>query len=101
MIADPRNPTVIEARNANSEYIVYYAQEKAKERWNLERVSDGAVLASGCLESMLALLPLYPNSRRATWAEDMYRYTPFYLTKEANDFDIKLMEIFNTDTYKL
>lgn len=82
---DPRNPDVIQAREANSEYIVYYAQERGRKRWNFERVSDKAILASGSLEAMLALLNLYPNSRRATWAEDTLRYIPYFMTQEAVD----------------
>lgn len=84
-VMDPRNPDVIQAREANSEYIVYYAQERGLKRWNFERVSDKAIIASGCLEAMLALLNLYPNSRRATWAEDTLRYVPYFMRQEAAD----------------
>lgn len=94
--SDPiRNPSVLDARAANSEYIVYYAQEYRRERWNLERVSDGAIVASGSLQSMLALLNLYPNSRRASWAEDMSRYKPFFLSQEAVDIQKRIEYVFD------
>lgn len=92
---DPRNPTVIEAREANSEYIVYYSQERGLHRWNFERVCDKAIIASGSLQSMLALLPLYLNSRRATWAEDTLRYTPYFLRQEAADDQKRIDDAFN------
>jgi hypothetical protein len=76
---DPRNPNVIEARKANSEYIIYYAQMPYHERWNFERVTDNEIIASGTLDAMLSLLTLYPNSRRASWAEDMQRYKPMII----------------------
>lgn len=94
-VMDPRNPDVIQAREANSEYIVYYAQERGRKRWNLERVSDKAILASGSLEAMLALLNLYPNSRRATWAEDTLRYIPYFMTQEAVDSQKRIEEAFD------
>lgn len=72
---DPKNPSVLEARDAGSAYIVYYSQTESAV-WHFERVSDGAILHRGTLEEMLALLPQYPNSRRATWAEDMLRWKP-------------------------
>lgn len=77
---DPRNPSVPEARDANSDYIVYYSQTPGQSLWHMERVSDKAIMAEGSLEEMLDLLPQYPNSRRATWAEDMLRYTPLIFT---------------------
>lgn len=80
---DPRNPNVLQARELNSEYIVYYVGNNAG-RWQLERVFDGKIFGEGSLEAMLALLNLYPNSRRATWAEDMLRYKPFFLSYEIN-----------------
>lgn len=85
---DPRNPSVLDAREANSEYIVFYSQLRpVKDEWHLERVSDGAVLHRGPLEEMLDLLPQYPNSRRATWAEDMERWIPsiFFLETKFPD----------------
>ena len=83
---DPRNPNVIEARTANSEYIVYYSQVAKTNQWDMERVSNKEIVACGSLEAMLSLIPLFPNSRRATWAEDMSRYKPFYLTHYAFGF---------------
>lgn len=82
---DPRNPSVLEARDANSEYIVYYSHLRpVKPEWHFERVCDGAILHRGTLDEMLALLPQYPNSRRASWAEDTLRSPPgiFYETFE-------------------
>lgn len=73
---DPRNPLSYEARDANSDYIVYYAQIPKQSLWNMERVVDGVILASGSLEAMLSLLTIFPNSRRASLYEDMLRYTP-------------------------
>lgn len=88
---DPRNPDVIQARKLNSEYIVYYCGGNSG-RWKFERVSDKEILAEGQLESMLALLNHYPNSRRATWAEDMDRYTPYCFTQHAIDSENSLFK---------
>src|SRR5262245_18670173 len=72
---DPRNPSVLDAREYPTDFIVYYSQS-GKPEWHLERVADGAILHRGSLEEMLDLLPRYPNSRRASWAEDMLRWKP-------------------------
>lgn len=90
---DPRNPDVLQARELKSEYIVYYSRYPYSSEWHLERVSDGTILAQGQLQAMLALLTLYPNSRRATWAEDMLRHVPYFLTKEATESDNRLFAI--------
>jgi hypothetical protein len=98
---DPRNPSVIEAREANSEYIVYNAQERnCWSRWNFERVSDGAILASGGLQSMLALLKLFPNSRRASWAEDTLRMKPGIFALEYNYDEIFKQATLGKKDYK-
>lgn len=91
---NPRNPSVIEAREANSEYIIYYSQIPKSEIWQMERVSDGEIVASGSLEAMLSLLTLFPNSRRASWAEDMQRYKPsvFYANYNFDDIFTKTLK---------
>jgi hypothetical protein len=66
---DPRHP---------ADYIVFFRAGKGKEPndWVLERTSDAAILESGTLEEMLALLQRkkYPRARRATHVEDMLRF---------------------------
>lgn len=62
MTMDPRDPSILDARDAGSEYIVYYSQDE-KRQWHFERVSDGEILHRGTLEEMLDLLPQYPKSR--------------------------------------
>lgn len=94
---DPRCPSFIEARNANSEYIIYYDRITINNGgiWNFTRVSDGAVVASGDLYAMLALLSLYENSRRATWAEDVARMKPYYLSSHAVESEKRLLKVFD------
>lgn len=65
------------AREHPSEYVIFFASDKR--HWQLERMSDAAVVAWGTLEAMLALITLFPNCRRATWAEDTLRYRPNFL----------------------
>ena len=58
-------------------YIVFFAGlgPNGDGRWVVER-HDGEVVAEGSLEAMLALVPLFEGSRRATQAEDMLRFRP-------------------------
>lgn len=74
---DLKNPSVFFARSHPSEYVIFFAP--SKRHWQLERMLDKVIVASGTLEAMLTLLPLFPNSRRASWAEDMLRFHPSFL----------------------
>lgn len=49
--------------------------------WIIERTEDATIVASGSLEAMMFAIELYPNGRRATWAEDCSRLKPsvFYV----------------------
>jgi hypothetical protein len=99
MTIDPKNPSVLDARELDAQvrptawdrllgkkpaerFIVFYRQDT--DDWVMERASDGQAMESGTLDEMLAMIGTkYPNARRATWAEDMGRYRPFFLSAEA------------------
>lgn len=82
---DPRDPSVPDTMEfdaacpgGKAQFIVFYTQ-KTKVRsscWILERTSDKAMIDSGTLDAMLALLDKYPHARRANWAEDALRFRP-------------------------
>lgn len=70
---NPRNPMPWEVRGLKSEYIVFYNNKNQPGHWDMVRMTDDAVMASGSLNAMLDLLPMFPNSRRATLGEDFLR----------------------------
>ena len=82
---DPRDPSVPDTwefdaacPGGKAHFIVFYRQS-SKDRpscWILERTSDKAMIESGTLDEMLALLDKYPHARRASWAEDQLRFRP-------------------------
>jgi hypothetical protein len=83
MTPDPKNPSVLDARELDAlhapEFIVFYRQSgegRPEGDWIMERLSDQAVVESGTLNDMLALIGTdkYSHARRATWAEDTLRY---------------------------
>jgi len=62
-----------------ADYIVFFRQSDAKRcrnecDWVLENTETTEIVAHGSLEEMMELSKTYPNSRRATWAEDTLRY---------------------------